>query len=50
MAVPSLTAVRDDAYAEILRWSTLNGGSEYYNKSWSMLGALMLTGQFTDHF
>ncbi|HKP61164.1 MAG TPA: glycosyl hydrolase family 8, partial [Polyangiales bacterium] len=50
MAVPSLASVRDEAYAEVVQWSTLNGGSEYYNKSWSMLGALMLTGQFTRRF
>jgi endo-1,4-beta-D-glucanase Y len=50
MAVPSLAGVRDEAYGEIMSWSTLNGGSEYYNKSWSMLGALMLTGQLTRHF
>lgn len=47
MAIPRLAAVRDDAYREILQWGPLLGGSQYYNKSWSALGALMLTGQFT---
>jgi endo-1,4-beta-D-glucanase Y len=47
MAVPRLAAVRDEAYREIVQWGPLLGGSEYYNKSWSVLGALMLTGQFT---
>jgi endo-1,4-beta-D-glucanase Y len=47
MAIPRLAAVRDDAYREIVQWSPLLGGSEYYNKSWSVIGALMLTGQFT---
>jgi len=41
-------AMRDAGYAEIVSWSTLNGGSQYYNESWSVLGALMLTGQFLD--
>ena len=46
MAVPRAAAVRDRAYREIASWSNLLGGSEYYNKSWSVLGALMLTGRF----
>ena len=50
MAIPELATVRDQGYAEVMRWSTLNGGSEYYNKSWSMLGALMLTGEFKRGF
>jgi hypothetical protein len=47
MAIPRLAAVRDEAYREIMQWGPLLGGSEYYNKSWSAIGALMLTGQFT---
>jgi endo-1,4-beta-D-glucanase Y len=37
---------RDQAYAELAAWEPLLGGSQYYNKSWSVLGALMLTGRF----
>ena len=48
MATPQHAAVRDDAYREIMAWEPLLGGSRYYNVSWSMLGALMLTGQFTN--
>jgi endo-1,4-beta-D-glucanase Y len=45
MARPQWAALRDDAYREIVAWNTLLGGSTYYNESWSVLGALMLTGQ-----
>ena len=48
VATPHAAAVRDRAYAEIASWDVLLGGSQYYNKSWSVLGALMLTGQFTN--
>ncbi len=48
MASPAHAAIRDEAYAEIVAWGPLLGGSQYYNKSWSVLGALMLTGLFTD--
>lgn len=46
MALPRAAAVRDGAYREIAAWDTLLGGSLYYNESWSVLGALMLTGGF----
>jgi endo-1,4-beta-D-glucanase Y len=48
MTSQRFAAVRDDAYDELIAWSTLLGGSAYYNKSWSVLGAMMLTGLFQD--
>ena len=48
MAVDSLTQLRDEAYEELVSWDVLLGASRYYNKSWSVLGTLMLTGQFTN--
>jgi hypothetical protein len=47
-ATAELAAMRDAGYAEIMAWNSLNGGSQYYNESWSVLGALLLTGQFLD--
>ncbi|HET8938096.1 MAG TPA: glycosyl hydrolase family 8 [Polyangiales bacterium] len=44
MAFPALTPLRDDAYDELIAWDVLLGGSQYYNKSWSVLGAFMLSG------
>jgi hypothetical protein len=46
MATPQHAVVRDESYQEIMAWGPLLGGSRYYNVSWSVLGALMLTGQF----
>lgn len=46
MAVPHRAQQRDEAYTEIIAWEGLLGGSLYYNKSWSVLGAFMLTGLF----
>jgi len=46
MAVPGHARLRDTAYEELIAWDGLLGGSLYYNKSWSVLGALMLTGVF----
>jgi endo-1,4-beta-D-glucanase Y len=40
--------LRDDAYSALAGWQTLNGGSTYYNESWSMLSLLMMTGRFVD--
>jgi endo-1,4-beta-D-glucanase Y len=48
MARNSSYAARDAAYDEIVAWGPLLGGSLYYNESWSVLGLLMLTGQFRD--
>jgi endo-1,4-beta-D-glucanase Y len=48
MSAETFASVRDEAYAELVSWSSLLGGSAYYNKSWSVLGVLMLTGQLTD--
>lgn len=48
MAIDLLVQPRDEAYEELVAWDVLLGGSEYYNKSWSVLGALMLTGQLTN--
>jgi endo-1,4-beta-D-glucanase Y len=47
MAIPEQAQLREEAYAELISWHAALGGSEYYNKSWSVLGALMLTGQLT---
>lgn len=48
MATPEHAQLRDDAYAALAGWQTLNGGSLYYNESWSMLSLLMLSGRFVD--
>jgi hypothetical protein len=48
MAIEPLAQPRDEAYEELVAWDVLLGGSQYYNKSWSVLGTLMLTGQFTN--
>jgi len=48
MAIETLAQPRDEAYEELVAWDGLLGGSQYYNKSWSVLGTLMLTGQFTN--
>lgn len=48
MAVPSLSKLRDDSYALLAAWGPLLGGSQYYNKSWSVLSLLMMTGQFVE--
>jgi len=48
MAITRQSQLRDEAYRELIGWNTALGGSEYYNKSWSVLGALMLTGQLTN--
>ena len=47
MALQPLSQLRDEAYEELIAWDVLLGGSQYYNKSWSVLGAFMLTGMFT---
>lgn len=47
MALPAQSQQRDEAYNELIAWDVLLGGSQYYNKSWSVLGAFMLTGLFT---
>jgi hypothetical protein len=46
MSSERFAKLRDDAYAALIDWNSLLGGSAYYNKSWSVLGILMLTGQF----
>jgi endo-1,4-beta-D-glucanase Y len=43
MAVPSVAAFRDDAYADVATLSLL-AGSQYYNESWTALSLLMMTG------
>jgi endo-1,4-beta-D-glucanase Y len=48
MALEPLEQPRAEAYEQLVAWDVLLGGSQYYNKSWSVLGALMLTGQFTN--
>ena len=48
MAIEPLAQVRDEAYEELVSWDVLLGGSHYYNKSWSVLGTMMLTGRFTN--
>jgi endo-1,4-beta-D-glucanase Y len=48
MAIAPHAQVRDEAYAELVAWDALLGGSQYYNKSWSVLGVLMLSGRFTN--
>ncbi|MEO6602190.1 MAG: glycosyl hydrolase family 8 [Polyangiaceae bacterium] len=48
MAVPSLTALRDDSYGLLAAWAPLIGGSQYYNESWSVLSLLMMTGRFIE--
>lgn len=47
MAIAPLSQLRDEAYQELIAWDVLLGGSQYYNKSWSVLGAFMMTGTFT---
>jgi endo-1,4-beta-D-glucanase Y len=47
MSGERFAASRDEAYAELAAWDGVIGGSQYYNESWAVLGALMLTGQFT---
>lgn len=48
MAIPEHAALRDESYALLAAWQPLLGGSHYYNKSWSVLALLMLTGHFVD--
>jgi endo-1,4-beta-D-glucanase Y len=48
MATPENAALRNDAYTALAGWQTLIGGSEYYNKSWTVLSLLMMTGHFVD--
>jgi len=48
LATPEHAKLRDDAYTGLAAWQAYIGGSQYYNKSWTMLSLLMMTGKFAD--
>ncbi len=48
MATAEHAQLRNEAYTALAGWQSLVGGSLYYNKSWSMLSLLMMTGKFVD--